>query len=334
MSAGGTSGAGSVRVADEEDASFFTDLYRTMLLIRRFEEAVYDLFLRGEVYGSTHLCIGQEAVSAGVAGAMSDKDLLAATYRGHGHAIALGSDPQGLLDELTGRATGTCGGRSGSMNVVDRANRLIGCFGIVGGSLGAATGAALALKRRGGVGIGVFGDGAVNQAYFHECLNFAKLAGLPVVYVCENNQYGEFTPVAGSTAGGILARPKAFGIPATQVDGQDLWAVRDAVGEAIESARAGDGPAFVEAYTYRYSDHGRGDPVQYRPDGEMEEWRKRDPIELAGARLVADYDVPEQGLPEISNEVDASIDLMIERTLSAPFPDSDRSAREYAPGAG
>src|SRR5215211_8777077 len=154
------------------DAGHFLELFRTMVLIRRFEETVHDLFLRGEIYGSTHLCIGQEAVAAGVASVLGENDLVAATYRGHGHALALGTDPQELLDELTGRRTGICGGRAGSMNVVDREHRLIGCFGIVGGSLGAATGSALALRRVGGVAVALFGDGAVNQAYFHECLNF------------------------------------------------------------------------------------------------------------------------------------------------------------------
>jgi TPP-dependent pyruvate/acetoin dehydrogenase alpha subunit len=321
--------AGEPRADDE--AGLYAELYRTMVLIRRFEEAVHNLFLRGEIYGSTHLCIGQEAVSAGTASVLRQDDLVAATYRGHGHAIALGSDPQALLDELTGRQTGTCAGRSGSMNVVDREHRLIGCFGIVGGSLGAATGAALGLKRKRSVGVGLFGDGAVNQAYFYECLNFAKVAALPVVYVCENNQYGEFTPAAESTAGEILDRPRAMGIPAVQADGQDVWAVREVVGGALETARTDSAPVFVEALTYRYSDHGRGDPIEYRPEGEMERWKQRDPLDIARARLAGEYGVPEEQLTAISDEVEDRIREMTERSLAAPFPDPDQPASQFAP---
>jgi TPP-dependent pyruvate/acetoin dehydrogenase alpha subunit len=183
-------------------------LYRRMQLIRRFEDTVQSLFQRGEVHGTTHLYSGQEAVAVGVCSVLGPNDRVAGTYRGHGHALALGVEPRGLLDELLGRETGVCGGRAGSMNVVDLGHRLIGCFGIVGGSISAATGAALALKRSGGVAVAFFGDCAANQGYFHECLNFAKVLGLPVVYVCENNLYGEFTPWEEVTAGHIRARAR------------------------------------------------------------------------------------------------------------------------------
>jgi TPP-dependent pyruvate/acetoin dehydrogenase alpha subunit len=320
----------SAATPTEPERDLYVSLYRQMVLIRRFEETVHDLFLRGEVYGSTHLCIGQEAVSAGVASVLTGADRVAATYRGHGHVIALGSDPTALMAELLGRATGTCGGRAGSMNVVDQEHRLIGCFGIVGGSLAAATGAGLSMKRSGGVAAGLFGDGAANQAYFHECLNFAKVFSLPVVYVCENNQYGEFTPTDAVTPGGILARPRAFGIPAERVDGQDVWDVRRAAGEAVERARAGDGPFFLEMFTYRYSDHGRGDPIQYRPEGEMDRWRERDPLHVARARLEADCGVDEQQLDAIVADVEDEIERIVSAARMAPFPDPGEPATEFA----
>jgi acetoin:2,6-dichlorophenolindophenol oxidoreductase subunit alpha len=315
-------------VSDERN--LYLELYRQMLFIRRFEEKVHDLFLRGSVYGSTHLCIGMEAVGVGVISALGEHDRVACTYRGHGHVIALGSSPVGLMAELTGRSNGTCGARAGSMNVVDLEHRLIGCFGIVGGSLAAATGAALSLKRQGGVAVAFFGDGTANQAYFHECINFAKVMSLPVVYVCENNQYGEYTPTEQVTPGGILARPQALGVTCDQVDGQDVWATRAAGQRAVEQARAGEGPVFVEAVTYRYSDHGRGDPVKYRPDGEMERWRERDPITVAAARLTDEHGVSGDDLEKVAASVEDELERVTNEALEASYPEPDPRATEYA----
>ena len=319
----------SAALSDATEAELYRNLFRTMVLIRRFEEATQRLFLRGDVYGSTHLCVGQEAVSAGVVGALEERDWLACTYRGHGHVLARGCDPQAFIDELVGRATGMCGGRAGSMNVVDISRHLIGCFGIVGGSIGAATGVALALRGTGAVAVALFGDGAANQAYFHESLNFAKVNALPVLFVCENNGYGEFTPTERTTPGGIVARAAALEIPASRVDGQDLFAVRAAALHAAAQART-DGPIFLEARTYRYSDHARGDPVQYRPEGEMERWKARDPIELARKRLVDDLLVPGEALDQIVADVERQIEQMCERALGAPFPDPSQGATAYA----
>ena len=188
------------------DRELMLSLYRRMRLIRRFEEAVHSLFLKGEVHGTTHLYNGEEASATGVGSTLVAGDRVAGTYRGHGHALSIGTSPQGLLDELLGRATGVCGGRAGSMNVIDLEHGLIGCFGIVGGSISAALGASLALRGTGNVAVAYFGDGATNQAYFHECLNFARVFSLPAVFVCENNLYGEFTP-DGAGHGG--ADPRA-----------------------------------------------------------------------------------------------------------------------------
>jgi TPP-dependent pyruvate/acetoin dehydrogenase alpha subunit len=315
-----------------DEHALYLELYRKMVLIRRFEEAVYDLFLRGQVYGSTHLCIGQEAVGPGVTSALRKGDMVASTYRGHGNVLGLGCDSEAFMAELLGRATGICGGRAGSMNVVDVERGLIGCFGIVGGSLAAATGAALGLRTRGGVAVAFFGDGTANQAYFHECLNFAKVLSLPVVYVCENNQYSEYTPVDEVTPGGILARPRAMEIPAERVDGQDVLEMRAAALEAIARARGGDGPQFIEAFTYRYSDHGRGDPVQYRPEGEMERWKERDPLIVGRARLTGDHGIANEAIDAMVADAEEEVRRITAAALAAPFPDPELdNAAEFAP---
>ena len=238
------------------DATAYLEAYGRMLLIRRFEQAMHKLFLEGEVHGTTHLAAGQEAVPVGVCMALDPQDYVTGTYRGHGHALAKGTDPDALIAEMLGRATGVCGGRSGSMNVIDLEHGLVGCYGIVGGSIAAATGAALSAKRQGRVAAAFFGDGATNQGYFHECLNFAAVGALPAVFVCENNLYGEFTPMAAVTAGvDIAGRAAAYGIPAAVVDGNDVWAVHETAREAVERARAGGGPTLLECRTYRHYGH-------------------------------------------------------------------------------
>jgi TPP-dependent pyruvate/acetoin dehydrogenase alpha subunit len=307
----------------------YLDLYRQMVLIRAFEERVQALFLKGHVHGTTHLCVGQEAVSVGVASLLRQGDRVAGTYRGHGHALAVGLEPQKLMDELLGRATGVCGGRAGSMNVVDLEHGLIGCFGIVGGSIGAATGAALALRDSGNVAVAFFGDGAINQAYFYECLNFAKVFSLPALYVCENNVYGEYTRSEEVTAGTAKARAEAMEVPAQVIDGNDLWAVREAAASALAAVRGGEGPVFVEALTYRFVGHSRSDPGKYRPEGELEQWRARDPIKVARDRLAAHPPVGADALDEVEASVEAELDAVEEAALAAPFPDPAEPATEF-----
>jgi TPP-dependent pyruvate/acetoin dehydrogenase alpha subunit len=283
------------------------DAFQRMETIRVFEESTSRLFLAGKIHGSTHLAIGHEAVSVGVCSSLGADDRVCATYRGHGHAIALGVDPRGLMAEMTGRATGTCGGRAGSMNVVDLEHRLVGCFGIVGGSIAAATGVALAMKRRGvnAVSVTFFGDGATNQGYFLESLNLAAVLDLPVLFICENNQYAEYTPMRKGTAGGILPRAASFGFPVQQVDGNDVWAVRAATLNLRELVRSTSRPALLLAETYRFSGHGRGDPVEYRPAGEFDAWKLRDPIAVVRQRLIADgcADEVEKAEEEIATEI-------------------------------
>ena len=303
-----------------EDAEFQLDLYRRMLTIRRFEDLVQTLFLRGEVYGTTHLYSGQEAVAVGFASALEPDDRVACTYRGHGHALAVGLEPERLLAELLGRETGVNGGRAGSMNVVDLDHGLIGCFGIVGGSIAAATGVALAMRGSQRLAVAYFGDGTTNQAYFFECLNFAKVFALPLVFVCENNGYGEYTPMEAVTAGTICARASAMEIPAHVVDGMDVQATRRAAVELFADVRAGNGPVFVEARTYRFVGHSRSDPGRYRPEGELEEWQARDPLELARIWLREHLDGGEQRLAGVDAEVEAMLGVCEANSLAAAFP--------------
>jgi acetoin:2,6-dichlorophenolindophenol oxidoreductase subunit alpha len=311
-----------------DDVELYIRIYRQMLLIRGFEDLVQSLFLKGEVYGTTHLYSGQEAVATGVASLLEERDRVAATYRGHGHALSVGVDPQKLLDEMLARESGVNGGRAGSMNVTSPGDRLIGSFGIVGGSIAAATGAALALKRTtGGVAVAYFGDGAMNQGYFFECLNFCQVLKLPLLFVCENNGYGEYTPFRSVTAGEIRARAEIMDVPAETIDGMSVWAVRDAAARALKHVRDGNGPAFIEALTYRFVGHSRSDPGAYRPEGELEEWRGRDPIVVLRAQLEAEG-VDAARLDELEQELGDELERMRERGLAAPFP-SELAASEF-----
>ena len=311
------------------------DLYRAMRLIRSFEDAVQALFQKGEVHGTTHLYSGQEASAVGVCSSLEPGDRVAATYRGHGHALALGVDPQAFMDELLGRATGVCGGRAGSMNVIDLQRGLMGCYGIVGGTMAAATGAALAFALRGqpNVAVACFGDGTANQAYFAECLNLAAVRALPVVFVCENNLYMEYTPTETVTAGALADRPRALGIATEIVDGNDVFAVRAAAASAIELARSGSGPVFLEVLTYRIVGHSRSDPGAYRKPGELDEWRKRDPLLLARRALIADHGVAEAEIDRIDAEVAEQLEQIVRRALAAPWPDPSLPVEQFAPGA-
>jgi len=218
------------------------------------------------------------------------------------------------------------------MNVIDAEHGLIGCFGIVGGSIAAATGAGLAAKRQGRVAAAMFGDGATNQGYFHECLNFARVLALPVVFVCENNFYGEFTPMLKVTAGGDIAgRAAAYEIPAQRVDGNDLWAVREVAVEAVGRARSGGGPTLLECQTYRHHGHSKADPAKYRPPEEVERWLARDPLTVARTRLV-ELGVSQQELSEVEEATRARMEEAVASALAAPYPDpAAEAATEFAP---
>ena len=311
-----------LQAADQQQShTRYLDAYARMLLIRKFETAMHRLFLKGEVHGTTHLYAGQEAVAVGVCMSLEPDDYAAGTYRGHGHALAKGTDPEPLIAEMLGRATGVCGGRAGSMNVIDLAHGLVGCYGIVGGSIAAAVGAGLSAARQGRVAVCFFGDGAVNQAYFHEGMNMAAVMKLPVVFVCENNLYAEFTPMAQATAGADIAcRAQGYGMPSAVVDGNDVWAVSDAAADAVARARAGSGPTLLECRTYRHYGHSKSDPAPYRTKAEVEEWLERDPLIGARDRLLRDG-ISEAQIAAAEEGVTTVIDRAIENALAAPYPD-------------
>jgi acetoin:2,6-dichlorophenolindophenol oxidoreductase subunit alpha len=314
------------------DPAPYLEAYERMVLIREFETEIHRLFLKGEVHGTTHLSAGQEAVPVGVCMALEPDDFVAGTYRGHGHALAKGTGPEPLAAEMLGRATGVCGGRAGSMNVVDLEHGLVGCFGIVGGSIAAATGAAITARQRGGVAVAFFGDGAVNHGYFHECLNFAEVLELPCVFVCENNFYGEFTPMQQVTAGrDIAARGAVFGMPAETVDGNDLFAVHQAAEKAVQRARSGAGPSLLECQTYRHYGHSKSDPAHYRPKDEVDRWLARDPLDIVRGRL-ADLGVGESELDAAAERATEAMSKASEAALAAPYPDPGVEAgTEFAP---
>lgn len=301
-----------------------------MLEIRRFEEKVQELFMAGLIEGTTHLCVGQEAVSVGAVAAMRRDDVLTNTYRGHGQALARGMAFETAFAELMGRKTGGSGGVGGSMHLIDFAMGNIGSNAIVGAGLPIAVGAAMAFKlqHQDHVALSFCGDGATNIGTFHEALNMAAVWFAPVVFIVENNLYGEYTPLRATTPIDDLARrAEPYGIPGTIVDGQDVEVVRDAVATAIDRARSGGGPSLLEMKTYRYSGHSKSDPAKYRLDGELDRWKVRDPIAMLGARLAADGSLSPEAQVSLASDVQREIDAAAERAAGAPFPTLEETAR-------
>lgn len=299
------------------------DWYRTMVRIRLFEEKVQELFMSGQIQGTTHLCQGQEAVSVGAIAAMRDGDVQTNTYRGHGEALALGMEPETAFAELMGRSSGGSGGVGGSMHLIDFSKGNIGANAIVGAGMPIAVGAAVAfqMQRKPNVALSFFGDGATNIGTFHEAMNMAAIWKAPVVFIITNNLYGEYSPLRSTTPLDDLARrADPYGMPGVIVDGQDVDAVFAATSEAVERARRGDGPSLLEMKTYRYRGHSRSDPAKYRPDGELEAWKARDPIDLLGQKIIAGGLIGPNDPVEIRTEVQADIDAAAERAAAAPFP--------------
>jgi TPP-dependent pyruvate/acetoin dehydrogenase alpha subunit len=296
----------------------------TMWTIRRFEEAIEDLFSRGLLHGTMHLSIGQEAVAAGVCGALDDGDLITSTHRGHGHCLAHGADPARMMAELLARETGYCGGRGGSMHIADVAAGNLGANGIVAGSMTIAAGAALSqqLRSTGKVVACFFGDGATNEGAFHEALNLAGIWRLPVVFVCENNQYGMSMAVDRSTAGGsVAARAQGYGMPGTRADGNDVVEVFEAASEAVSRARSGEGPSLVECLTYRHKGHSKSDRNLYRTSDEIEEWRtKRDPLTRFEGRAVEQGLLDESDVEKARDEARDRIRAAVREANAAPKP--------------
>ncbi|MGW7203537.1 thiamine pyrophosphate-dependent dehydrogenase E1 component subunit alpha [Streptomyces sp. NPDC054837] len=320
------------------DSAELLALYEQMVLIRRTEKAAHDLFLQGLVKGTTHLAAGHEAIAVGASAALRADDYVFATYRGHHHALARGATPEECLAELMSRATGLCGAKGGSMHLTKAATGMLGSYAIVGAHLPMAAGAAWSARLRGTdqVAVAFFGDGATNIGAFHEALNLAAVWKLPVLFVCENNLYMEYTPIASVTA---VARPAAdrapaYGIPGETVDGNDVVAVRDAVAALAGRARAGDGPALLEAATYRHFGHSRSDPAAYRPAEEVERWLKHDPLDIARGRLT-ELGVPEETLTAADERALDVVRKAVEAAKNAPAPDPEQALTDvWADGGG
>ena len=305
-----------------------------MLRIRLFEEKVQELFLRNLVQGTTHLCQGQEAVSVGVSAALSPDDYVTMTYRGHGQALARGMDMEAIFAELMGKRTGVSLGLGGSMHLTDKDLNLIGCFAIVGAGLPVAVGAGMSAKLRGNgrVSVTFFGDGATNIGTFHEALNMASVWQAPVIFVIENNLYGEYTPMRKTTPIDDLAeRARPFRMPGVVVDGNDVERVYAAAREAVDRARRGGGPSLLECKTYRHRGHSRTDPGKYRPDDEVKAWLARDPLLITGARLRAAGALPDDAEARLRSDLASQIDASAERAERADFPTlADAKASTYA----
>ncbi|HEY2574746.1 MAG TPA: thiamine pyrophosphate-dependent dehydrogenase E1 component subunit alpha [Streptosporangiaceae bacterium] len=306
------------------DAGSLIVLYDQMTLIRQTEQAAHDLFLAGLVKGTTHLAAGHEAVAVGASAALRPGDYVFATYRGHHHAMARGATPAECLGELMSKASGLCGAKGGSMHLTKASAGMLGSYAIVGAHLPIAAGAAWSAKIRGSgqVAVAFFGDGATNIGAFHEALNIAAVWALPVLFVCENNLYMEYTPIGSVTAVANPAadRAPAYSIPAEIIDGNDVLAVADAVAQAAERARSGGGPAVLEAQTYRHFGHSRTDPATYRPAEEVQAWLKRDPLIVARARL-AELGVPAATADEADERAARIVAAAIAAAKAAPYPD-------------
>ncbi len=301
----------------------FADLLRRMWLIRAFEEKASALYAGRQIVGLLHLSIGQEAVAVGACSWLRVDDLVYGGHRSHGHAIAKGADIDRLMAEIAGRATGCCGGKGGSMHIVARETGFITATGVVGGTIPLALGAAFAAKekKRGQVAMVFFGDGAGQAGPFHESLNIASLWRLPVIFVCENNGYAEFTPLSAHTKVERLARhAKTYGIPAGTVDGNDLFAVREAMRKAVEKCRTGKGPVFVECLTHRMRGHYEGDPAKYRELAHLTEWKKKDPIARAARALKSKRVVTDKELAAIERDARDRVEKAAEFALSSPWP--------------
>lgn len=308
------------------------DMYKKMLTIRTFEYKVKDLFAQGKIVGAVHLSIGEEAVPVGVCSALKKGDYVLSNHRGHGHCIALGVDVKRMMAELFGRETGVCKGKGGSMHLADFNVGMLGASAIVGGGLPLAVGAGLSIKMRktDQVAVVFFGDGASNQGTFHESLNLAAIWSLPVLFVCENNQYAESTPVTRvMLVKNIADRAAAYGIPGIVVDGMDVMAVHDSTVEAAERARQGYGPTLLECKTYRYLGHEEGDPwTTYRSQAEVEEWKKKDAINRFRKYLFDKGVLAENEAAEIENDVKNLVGEAIKFADESPWPTPEEALKD------
>ena len=328
-----TIAAHQTKVVEGAKAEQWMRMYRRMVMIREFEEQVNELYTRALMPGLAHLYIGEEAVAVGICEALRQTDYITSTHRGHGHCLAKGASPDRMFAELLGKEAGYCRGKGGSMHIADPATGNLGANAIVGGSAGIATGAALSSKRLGTnqVAVCFFGEGALGQGVLYEVMNLAALWKLPVIYVCENNFYNEYTHYSETTAGDLLARGKAFGVPAESVDGQEVRAVYAAAQRLVDRARKGEGPAFLVCNTYRYHGHHVGDINReyYRSKQEEQEWKtKRDPIKNFAEWMIAQKLSEEATLEEMRKEVQAEMKAAVEFAIAAPYPKPEEAEQD------
>lgn len=302
--------------------------YHQMAEIRATEKAAFDLFMSGLVKGTTHLAAGHEAVAVGTSAALRDDDYVWATYRGHHHAMARGMSAEACLAELMSKVTGCCRGKGGSMHLTSAATNMMGSYAIIGSHLAMAAGSAWSsvLRDSKQVTAAFFGDGATNIGAFHEAINLAAVWKLPVLFICENNLYMEYTPISSVTAVAHPAadRASAYSLDRIVIDGNDVVTVRDTVGEAAERARQGEGPSIIECLTYRHYGHSRTDPAKYRPEGELEQWLMRDPLKIARERL-EQMGVPDSQIDAADEHAQQVVAAAIEAAKAAPLADEQEA---------
>jgi TPP-dependent pyruvate/acetoin dehydrogenase alpha subunit len=325
-SLGDLSGAPAASFNSLTPSGDWLHMYEQMLKIRVFEEHVNELYTSARMPGLAHLYIGEEAVAVGVCAALRRDDYITSTHRGHGHCLAKGASVDRMFAELLGKEAGYCRGKGGSMHIADQENGNLGANAIVGGSTAIATGAALSIKMRGTdqVAVCFFGDGALGQGMLYEAMNMASLWKLPVIYICENNFYNEYTHYSETTAGEIVARPAAFALPTVEVDGQDIGAVYATSRQLVEHARQGEGPAFMLCNTYRYHGHHVGDIQRsyYRSKEEEQQWMTlRDPLQLLSTWLIEQNMADTYSFEQIEQRVRAEVSAGVQFALDAPFPD-------------
>lgn len=297
--------------------------YKRMLEIREFEDQIIPIFAAGLARGSTHLCQGQEALAVGLASVLRDTDVVAATYRGHGIALALGLTPESVLGEIMGKANGCCGGVGGTMHLCDVSVGFLPTSAIVGAGIPIAAGAALAFQTQGidSVGVAVFGDGASNIGAFHEGLNLASIWKLPVIFICDNNVYGEYSRIHTTTPiEDLHMRAESYNMPHFALDGMDISAVQAGISEAVERARTGGGPTLIEAKTYRFAGHSRTDQALYRPAGELEKWLERDPIKVTEAALIKQGFLNHESIQAMKSSMKVEIANVITACTEASEP--------------
>ena len=316
----------------KEDRTTLVDLYQKMLLIRRFEEASAQQYMRGHIRGFLHLYIGEEAIAVGATAALEPQDYIFTHYRDHGHALARGMDPNAAMAELFGKATGSSKGKGGSMHLFDASRNFMGGYAIVAGQIPLATGVAFGERYKGSnaVTLCYLGDGALNEGEFHECVNMAAIWQLPIIFLCENNLYGMGAPVAQifAPANHIYRIVEPYGIPSKQVDGMDVLQMRSTMQEVVDYVRSGNGPYFVEALAYRFRGHSMSDPAEYRHKEEETLWRARDPIPSFRSYLTEQQGVVESKLQSLDQEVQAVVDAAVAFAEKSPFPEAAELYRD------